>query len=130
MDFSFTDWTFPFLQIGMSVKNQNRMTNSVDPDEMAHHEPSHQDLHYLQRYLVWSSGLQGLILFNNLCFRIETSRLYHGQSSKLLIKSDHPTGQTVIFIDFHTGSKQSQNLPSVTCDLAVDKMFSFQPKGL
>ena len=26
----------------------NRMANSVDPDETAHNEPSHQDLHYLQ----------------------------------------------------------------------------------
>ena len=27
------------------VKNLNRMANSVDPDETAHHEPSRQDLH-------------------------------------------------------------------------------------
>ena len=31
-----------------SVKNQNRMANSVDPDETAHYEPSHQDIHSLQ----------------------------------------------------------------------------------
>ena len=29
----------------------NRMTNRVDLDEMAHHEPSHLDLHCLQRCL-------------------------------------------------------------------------------
>ena len=30
------------------------MANSVDPDEMAHYEPSHLDLHCLQKYLYWS----------------------------------------------------------------------------
>ena len=49
---------------GCQTKNQNIMANSVDPDEMAHHEPSHQDLHYLQRYLVCSVGLKG---FKTLC---------------------------------------------------------------
>ena len=29
---------------------KNRVANSVDPDEMAHHEPSHLDLHCLQKY--------------------------------------------------------------------------------
>ena len=42
----------------MSVKYQNRLANSVDPDEMAHYEPSHQDLHRLQRYPVWSARLK------------------------------------------------------------------------
>ena len=64
-------WTFPalnlvmsILQIGMSVKIRNRMANSVDPDETAHHKPSHQDLHCLHRCLVWSAGLkeEGMIL--------------------------------------------------------------------
>ena len=42
----------------MSVKNQNRMTKSVDPantvnpDETAPYEPSHQDLQCLHRQLV------------------------------------------------------------------------------
>ena len=27
------------------------MANNIDPDEMAHYEPSHLDLHCLQRYL-------------------------------------------------------------------------------
>ena len=35
MDFSFIEWICPLLQIGMSVKNQNRMANSVESDEMA-----------------------------------------------------------------------------------------------
>ena len=38
------------------------MANSVDPDETAHYEPSHQDLHCLQRYLIWSAVLKGVIL--------------------------------------------------------------------
>ena len=32
-------------------KINNRIANSVDPDEMAHYEPSHLDLHCLQKYL-------------------------------------------------------------------------------
>ena len=36
------------------------MANSVDPDETAHYEPSHLDLHCLQKYLSWSNGLTGL----------------------------------------------------------------------
>ena len=35
----------PLFHIGVSVKNQNRMANSVNPDETAHCE----DLHYLQK---------------------------------------------------------------------------------
>ena len=33
-------------------QNYSRKANSVDPDEMAYYEPSHQDLHSLHRYLV------------------------------------------------------------------------------
>ena len=29
----------------------NKMASSTDPDEMAHYEPSHLDLHFLHRYL-------------------------------------------------------------------------------
>ena len=36
------------------------MANSVDPDETAHCEPSHVDLHCLQRYLCWSAGMKGI----------------------------------------------------------------------
>ena len=49
------------LHIGASVKNHSRKANDVDFDETAHNEPSHQDLHCLQKYLSWSSGLKGLI---------------------------------------------------------------------
>ena len=46
---------------GMSVINKNSIANSVDLDETAPYEPSHQDLHCLQRYSVRSSGLKRLI---------------------------------------------------------------------
>ena len=36
------------------------MASSEDPDEKAHFEPSHQDLHCLHRYLYPSTGLKGL----------------------------------------------------------------------
>ena len=48
----------------MSVKNQNGMANRVDPDE-----PSHQDLHCLYRYLVWSEGLKGLRRMDSVHFQ-------------------------------------------------------------
>ena len=38
------------------------MTKSVDPDETAHCEPSHLDLHCFQRYLYQSVGMKGLTL--------------------------------------------------------------------
>ena len=41
------------------VKNQNWTANSEDSNETAHYEPSHQDLHCLQK-LFWSAGLKGL----------------------------------------------------------------------
>ena len=36
------------------------MENSVDPDDTAHYELSHLDLHCLQRGLYWSVGMKGL----------------------------------------------------------------------
>ena len=36
------------------LKIMNRIANSVDPDETAHYEPSHPDLHCLQKYPSWS----------------------------------------------------------------------------
>ena len=62
-------WICPLLQIGMSVKNQNRIAKSVDPDETAHDEPSHQDLHCLHTYLVWSTGMKELRLLNRIYWR-------------------------------------------------------------
>ena len=64
----FLKWTVPSLNLdmptdanrGFQCKIKNKMANSVDPDETAHYEPSHLDLHYLQRYLCWSVGMKGL----------------------------------------------------------------------
>ena len=57
-------WTYPFFQIGMSVRNKNRMANSVDPDETARYEPSQLDLHGLQKCQGWFAGLKELICQN------------------------------------------------------------------
>ena len=38
----------------------NRLANSVDPDETAHNEPPHLDLHCLHRHLYPSTALKGL----------------------------------------------------------------------
>ena len=53
----FLTWNLPslnleasVLQIGELVINQ-KLIGSVDPDETAHQEPSHLDLHFLQMYL-------------------------------------------------------------------------------
>ena len=46
------------------------MANSIDPDETAHYEPSHLDLHCLQRYWFWPAGLKELILILMNCMPI------------------------------------------------------------
>ena len=72
-------WTLPSLNLDMStvsnrcfnVNIKNRMANSVDPDETAHDEPSHLDLHCLHRYLFCSARLKesnGGILINIFLF--------------------------------------------------------------
>ena len=55
--------TFIVANRGFS-QNHNRLANSVDPDEMAHYEPSHLNLHYFQRHLYWSTGIKGLKYFD------------------------------------------------------------------
>ena len=47
------------LKKGFQFKVKNRMASNVDPDEMAHHEPSHLDLHCLHKFLSWSAWLKG-----------------------------------------------------------------------
>ena len=42
----------------------NKIASSVDPDEMAHDEPSHLDLHCLHRCLYQSTGFKGLYTKN------------------------------------------------------------------
>ena len=54
MDFS----TFVCVQKGYQLKIKDRMSSSVDPDEMAHYEPSHQGLHCLQNHQFCSTGLE------------------------------------------------------------------------
>ena len=44
----------------VSHKIRNIMANGIDPDETAHYELSHLDLHCLQRCLFWVTGLIGL----------------------------------------------------------------------
>ena len=51
-------WTYPLLQIGMSVRNQKRELSSVDFDKTTHYKPSHLDLHCLQKYQVWIAELK------------------------------------------------------------------------
>ena len=68
----FLKWTLPSLNLDTSilanrgsVRNQlqnDKMANSEDPDETAHNEPSHQDLHCLQKHLFWAVRLKRLIL--------------------------------------------------------------------
>ena len=45
------------MQIGVQSKIKNKMANSADPDETAHYEPSHLELHCLDRYWFWSVEL-------------------------------------------------------------------------
>ena len=60
------------------------MANSVDPDEMAHYEPSHLDLHCLQRYLCWSAGMK------------EVSPLYYNITVVLLCICTHLASFVVV----------------------------------
>ena len=53
---------FSFLQI-----NTDTFANSVDPEEMARNEPSHQDLHCLPFYLIFHLTL----IFINGCVSIQ-----------------------------------------------------------
>ena len=49
------------------------MVNSVDSDETAHYEPSHQDLHYLKKKkMFWSAGLKGITI----CFYFVSLEFY------------------------------------------------------
>ena len=41
-------------------QSQERKTSRVYPDETFIYEPSHQDLHCLQRCMYWSAGMEGL----------------------------------------------------------------------
>ena len=43
---------------GFQSKINDKMANSVDPNETARYQPSYLDLHCLQRYLNWSVGMK------------------------------------------------------------------------
>ena len=51
-------WTHSLLQVGMSVKNQNQNGKQCRWDRR--HQPSHLDLHWLQRCLFLFTGLKGV----------------------------------------------------------------------
>ena len=80
------------------------MENSVDPDEMVHYELSHLNLHYLQRYMLWSAGLKELSLcilqgFSSAQFR--TRKFTHawtiGAASLIKVKESD-----VLTVDFRS----------------------------
>ena len=48
------------LEISLYEKLKDSMSNSIDPDEMAHNEPSHLDLHCLQKPIIISCGSIGV----------------------------------------------------------------------
>ena len=59
----FLKWTCPSLTLDTAIV-ANRVlflqnANSVDPDETAHNELFHLNLHCLLRYLYWPVGLNG-----------------------------------------------------------------------
>ena len=74
----YLNWTVPSLNLdtfivanrGFSQKINNRMANSVDPDETARYEPSHLGLQCLQKYLYWSAGMKGMIARVHVCVRV------------------------------------------------------------
>ena len=47
--------TFAYIN-GCHLQIKNRVANSTNPDEKAPYKPSHLDLHYLHRKLVWSAA--------------------------------------------------------------------------
>ena len=54
-------WAIPFIRKKECFTNYtSKMANSIDPDEMAHYEPSHLDLCCLQISVKASLGMNGL----------------------------------------------------------------------
>ena len=48
------------MQIGVLAKKEKQNADSWDPDETAHNEPSHLNLHGLNIYMFWSAGFKGI----------------------------------------------------------------------
>ena len=74
----------------------NRMPKSVDPDETARYEPSHLDLHFLQRYLYWSVRMKKFTYFSKSITPLERSLFiwctesFHKERRQVLSdQSDH-----------------------------------------
>ena len=63
------------------------MPKSADPDGTARYEPSHLDLHCLQRYLYWSEGMKGLT----------GSKIYFGTSTNGQF-SDNPKCSFTVYL--------------------------------
>ena len=65
-------WTLPSFNLDMSndgnrdfrIKSEKGMANNVAPDEKARSEPSHLDLHCLDRYMFCSARLKRLNQYN------------------------------------------------------------------
>ena len=54
------NFDMPIIAKRCVIQKSIRIANSVDPDETAHYEPSHQDLHCFP-VMVWPLGLKWLI---------------------------------------------------------------------
>ena len=64
---------FIIAKRGFQSKINNRVANSVDPDDTAHYVPFHQDLHCLQKYIFWFVGMKGL---NNIFLSANYGKVY------------------------------------------------------
>ena len=102
----------------MSVKTQNRMANSVYPDETAHYEPSHQDLHSLHRYLVWFAGLKGLNLFLR---GLDSSNRF----SAIFIQRRYHWG--LVCFAAHRATRASQKVTSLSHFQLTETLMIFMP---
>ena len=63
MDSFITEFGLPIVaNRNFQSKINNRMANSVYPNETARYEPTQLDLHRLQMYLYQSGGMKGLTM--------------------------------------------------------------------
>ena len=61
MDISITEFGhIHCCKKGFQLQINNSIGNRVEPDDTAHYELSHLDLHCLQRYLYWYAGMKRL----------------------------------------------------------------------
>ena len=101
------DFLFALLHI--------RIANSVDPDETAHYEPSHLDLHCLQRYRVWFTTLEGLICLHTFTLSLSTDStfstviLFDSLSSPFLAFAHSIVVFIVLIYELHMSSSDSSD---------------------